>query len=135
MFILTLFHILKLLFSFFTGPDLPFTVDRHSMIQFDEKSIYLIGGMQNYTRSNASDKTWVIDPNTVLTNNEFCIRQGPSLNQERSEFACGKMKLNEKNLLVVAGGNYLNSSGRAIALDSIEILDPLSDKGWIFGNF
>ena len=29
------------------GPDLPFTIAGHSMIQYDEKSIYIIGGSQN----------------------------------------------------------------------------------------
>ena len=29
------------------GPDLPFTIFGHAMIQYDEKSIYIIGGDQN----------------------------------------------------------------------------------------
>ena len=30
-----------------SGPDLPFRICEHSMIQYDEKSIYIIGGFQN----------------------------------------------------------------------------------------
>ena len=29
------------------GPDMPFRISGHSMIQYDEKSIYIIGGNQN----------------------------------------------------------------------------------------
>ena len=39
------------------GPILPFSVWQHSMIQYDEKTIFLIGGRQDYA---TSDKTWII---------------------------------------------------------------------------
>ena len=39
------------------GPKLPFSVWDHSMIQFDENTIFLIGGSQNAASSN---KTWII---------------------------------------------------------------------------
>ena len=38
---------------------------------------------------------------------------------------CGKFKVNGKLILVVAGG---------YAHDTVEILDPLSDQGWIRGT-
>ena len=42
--------------------------------------------------------------------------------------ATGKMFINGKTLIVVAGGR--NSK----ILDSVEILDPTSGKGWIDGK-
>ena len=39
------------------GPILPFCVAQHSMIQYDEKTIFLIGGSQDCATSN---KTWIL---------------------------------------------------------------------------
>ena len=108
------------------GPDLPFTVSCHSLIQFDENSIFLIGGLQNDTYSN---RTWIIHPN-----NDFAIIEGPRLNHRRFHHSCGKMKNMDgtKSILVVAGGGE-EFGGH---LDSVEILDPLSDhQVWTLGNF
>ena len=52
------------------GPKLPFKICGHSMIQYDEKSIYIIGRRQNDSFSN---KTWIVDPT-----NGFQITEGPS---------------------------------------------------------
>ena len=75
------------------------------MIQYDEKSIYIIGGFQNGSISN---KTWIVDPT-----NEFQITEGPSLNKGRYSHGCAKMTLNGRTILVVAGGlengRYLDS--------------------------
>ena len=43
----------------FEGPDLPFTIICHSMIQYNEKSFYIIGGYQN---RSFSKKTWILNP-------------------------------------------------------------------------
>ena len=54
------------------GRDLPFTIINHSMIHYDEKSIYIIGGDQNVGSHNGSfpfKKTWIVDPT-----NEFQIK-------------------------------------------------------------
>ena len=48
----------------------------------------------------------------------------------RSCFATGKIEVNGKVLLVVAGGEY--KPGRIT--DAVEILDPLSGKGWTEGK-
>ena len=103
------------------GPDLPFTISSHSVIQYDEKSIYIIGGIQN---GSLSKKTWIVDPT-----NEFKITEGPSLNKGRYGHGCAKMSLNGRTILVVAGGY---NSG---ALDSVEILDPLGNNVWTQGMF
>ena len=101
------------------GPDLPFTIINHSMIQYDEKSIYIIGGVQNGSISN---KTWIVDPT-----NEFQITEGPSLNKGRAYHGCAKMTLNGRTILVVAGGFG--------AMDSVEILDPLGNNVWTQGLY
>ena len=101
------------------GPDLPFTISGHSMIQYDEKTIYIIGGVQNGSISN---KTWIVDPT-----NEFQITEGPSLNKGRYSHGCAKMTLNGRTILVVAGGFG--------AMDSVEILDPLGNNVWTQGLY
>ena len=102
------------------GQDLPFTICGHSMIQYDEKSIYIIGGSQNSQFS--SKKTWIVDPT-----NEFKIKEGPSLNKGRCNHGCAKMTLNGRTILVVAGGFG--------AMDSVEILDPLGNNVWTQGLY
>ena len=62
------------------GPELPFTVQAHSMVQIDPKTIYLTGGAQDGMVSN---KTWIIDPM-----NNFDIRSGPALNEARYHHLC-----------------------------------------------
>ena len=74
------------------GRDLPFTISNHSMIQYNEKSIYIIGGNQNFSITN---KTWIVDPT-----NEFRITDGPSLNKARYHHRCAKMTVNGRTLLV-----------------------------------
>ena len=103
------------------GPDLPFTIVGHSMIQYDDKSVYIIGGWQN---DLISKKTWIVDPT-----NEFRITEGPSLNKGRIDHGCAKMTLNGRTILVVAGGY---NGGH---LDSVEILDPLGNNVWSQGMF
>ena len=105
------------------GRDLPFTIRYHSMIQYDEKSIYIIGGWQN--EQIFSKKTWIVDPT-----NEFQITEGPSLNKARSYHGCAKMTLNGRTILVVAGGYGNNGT-----LDSVEILDPSENNVWTQGLY
>ena len=104
------------------GPDLPFIFSEHSMIQYDKKSIYIIGGQQNLSSSN---KTWIVDPT-----NDFKIREGPSLNVGMGRYghSCAKMTLNNRIIIVVAGG--LSNSE---ILDSVEILDPTRNNNWTEG--
>ena len=101
------------------GPELPFTIGYHSMIMYDEKSIYIIGGVQNEI---SSKKTWIVDPT-----NRFKIKEGPSLNKAREKHGCAKMSVNGRTVLVVAGG--------CGAGDSVEILDPLLNNVWTQGLY
>ena len=105
------------------GRDLPFKIRNHSMIQYDEKSIYIIGGRQNGSRSK---KTWIVDPT-----NEFQITEGPSLNEGREDHGCAKMTLNGRTILVVAGGIGDDFE----TLDSVEILEPSNNNIWTQGLF
>ena len=101
------------------GPDLPFAISGHSMIQYDEKSIYIIGGDQPNQY-----KTWIVDPT-----NEFQIKEGPLLNKGYHHYhGCAKMTLNGRTVLIVAGG-----WGGYGCLDSVEILDPLGNNVWTTG--
>ena len=90
------------------------------MIQYDEKSIYIIGGRQN--DSGFSNKTWIVDPT-----NEFKIKEGPSLKNGRRDHGCAKMTLNGRTILVVAGGIGVQ--------DSVEILDPSGNNVWTQGLY
>ena len=100
------------------GPEFPFPIHSHTVINFDASAIYIIGGYQS---GDWSEKTWILNPSK-----KFELSEGPSLNIARCCHASGKMICNGKVLLVVAGGFFENS---------VEILDPTSDQGWKFGNF
>ena len=107
------------------GPDLPFSIVDHSMIQYNKESIYIIGGTitQNGSKCSWTNQTWIVDPT-----NGFKIRKGPSLNIGSINHGCAKMSINGRTILVVAGGR--NSNGY---LDSVEILDPSTNNTWIPG--
>ena len=105
------------------GPDMPFTICYHSMVQYDEKSIYIIGGMQN---GSISKKTWIADPT-----NGFQIKEGPSLNVGRTDFGCAKMTINGRTILIVAGGMGDDFK----LLNSVEILDPAENNIWTPGLY
>ena len=99
------------------GPELPFTISGHTMVQIDSKSILIIGGWQNGCISN---KTWFVD-----LSNGFEIKDGPPLNHARAFHSCSKIILNGKVFIVVASGH---------GYKSVEILDStLPEKGWFFG--
>ena len=98
------------------------------MIKYDEKYIFVIGGIQN---KETSHKTWIVD----MTNpNNFVIKEGPCLKEGRSDFAFGKMVINGKTILIVAGGRFWRSLGTFSNLDSVEMLDPTSHQGWTSGK-
>ena len=100
------------------GPNLPFRVLGHCMVQVDEKNIYLISGLQNGTYSN---ETWIIDP----TNN-FDIKRGPRLNYPKYKGSCATMTLNQEIYIVVFGA--ANGIGDN---PTVEILNTVSPhNGW-----
>ena len=102
------------------GPDLPFTVFSHTLVEYNSSSIYIIGGFQDGYISN---ETWIINPKSA-----FQMRKGPPLNVERCRHSSGVMKINGKSIIVVAGGAGGNEAGF-----TVELLDPTSNTGWIIG--
>ena len=107
------------------GPNLPFRVSGHCMVQVDEKNIYLIGGLQNYTYSN---KTWIIDP----TNN-FNVKEGPTMNFQKHNGSCATMTLNQEVYIVVFGAGI----DAGIPTEAtVEILNTVSPhNGWEMGMY
>ena len=99
------------------GPDLPFSISNHGMVQCGSASIYIIGGWQNGSESKA---TWIVNPVK-----DFHVRPGPSLNLARYHHSCGTMEIQGRTVIIVAGGWHE---------DTVELLDPLSNKGWIYGT-
>ena len=105
------------------GPELPFTIYGHTMVQIDPKTILIIGGYQNH---DISRKTWFVDLSIG-----FEIKKGPSLYFARSFHSCSKMIINGKVFIVVAGGGIKGSLQRP---KRVELLDStLPEKGWFFG--
>ena len=110
------------------GPDLPFVISNHTMVQIDSKTVYIIGGMQN---GKVSNKTWIVDPT-----NDFQIKEGPSLNEARESHSSAKMKIKGKLYIIVAGGmdygaKYPVPPG---IKKSVELLDTTSpDQFWEMG--
>ena len=103
------------------GPDLPFAVTCHCMVQVDSETIYLIGGFQNGEKSN---KTWIINPKK-----NFQIREGPSMLQPRTYHACATMEIKNKVFIIVIDNHW------EIPI-SIEILDTsLPSNNWKFGMY
>ena len=95
------------------------------MVKYKEDSIYIIGGEQN---NEVSKKCWIINPVTGS------MIQGPPLNYRRRCHSCAIMESNGKFLIVVAGGfQYFNADSESY-LDTVELLDPSSDQGWIIGS-
>ena len=106
------------------GPNLPFKVWGHTIIQYDETSIFLIGGKENHS---VSRKTYIINPK-----NGFEIKSGPLLNIGRYGHVCGKAIINNKLQIVVAGGIDDSKS----ILNSVELLCPISNQRnhWSLGK-
>ena len=104
-----------------TGPEIPFSIYDHCILKFNENSIYLIGGEQN---DKISNKTWIVD-----SRKNFQITDGPPLNRKRKGHCCAKFENKAGKILFVVAGGF----DGATFLDSVEILDPLSDQGWKYG--
>ena len=50
------------------GPELPFKISSHGMIQYSKNAVMIIGGRQN---GRVSRQTWIMDPT-----NEFELKSG-----------------------------------------------------------
>ena len=80
------------------GPNLPFQISNHCMIQVNSKTIYIIGKPNEVAFANM---TWIVD-----LNNNFEIKEGPFLDLLYHEKpTAAKMYLNGKIFIVVCGCN------------------------------
>ena len=59
------------------------------------------------------------------------IPDEPKMIHAHCSYAYGKMVIGGKVMIVVAGG--IGYDGNRSGLDSVELLDPLSDEGWVEG--
>ena len=106
------------------GPKLPFLIHSHSMVQIDSNTVYIIGGNQNNFNSK---KTWIVK-NPLQ---KFEIKEGPPLNESRVMHSCGKMNINGRVFIVVAGGHSDKDS-----MNSVELLDTsTSGQSWKMGMY
>ena len=102
------------------GPILPSPLHGSCSVKYNSTSIYIIGG------TGRNKDTWIFDP----SNNLFA-RKGPSsLQHGRSYQSCGIVRSKRKSYIVVAGGIFKSGA----MTNSVEILDPMSNKGWIKGK-
>ena len=105
------------------GPTLTFGISKHCMVQYNSSAIYLIGGQR--TSDEMSEEIWIIDP----TKN-FTFTKGPALlDSKRFMGSCAKMKVNNTEIIVVAGGKHFSDEFNAY--DSVEMLFP---TGWVEGK-
>ena len=108
------------------GPNLPFGISNHTMVQVNSEAVFIIGGYQYY--GIESKKTWIVDTNKLYSNmfDLSIYKEGLDMNLARIRHSCNKMEINGKTYLVVAG--HKNE-------DFIEILDSESpEKRWIIGS-
>ena len=110
------------------GIEMTFGFSQHCMVQYNSSAIFLIGGIKSkyYTFGELSKETWIFDPTQ-----DFDYKKGPSLiNTNRYMFSCAKMKFNNTDIIVVAGGrNHVNVLD---IYDSVEIFSP--EFGWKVGK-
>ena len=73
--------------------------------------------------------TWIYEPD-----NDFHMKQGPSLNIGRKAHSCAILNSNGKLVIVVAGGRTgkMHWAAKAIT-DTVEIYNPMLNQGWKFG--
>ena len=102
------------------GPELPFTIHSHCMVEFNSSTTLVIGGTQNGVRSS---KTWFVNHEQG-----FRITEGPPLLKKRSKFSCARMMdRNGNHIIIVAIGSRQPD-------DTVEILKP-SKNNWENGTY
>ncbi len=82
------------------------------MVKYNDSMIFVLGGNH--------DQTWIVNPL-----NDFSFTLGPSMWDERGDFACGTIIKDGKVHIIAAGGQFR---------DSVEFLDPSSQRSrWVKG--
>ena len=104
------------------GPRMPVTLSGSCVVKYNDTSIYILGGIQNYTRKLKEynhKNVWI-----ASISDEITFSKGPSMLHSRYYHACGTISIGNKKLIIVAGG-----SGKS----SVEILDPSVNR-WVAGT-
>lgn len=103
------------------GPKLPYKMRHHCLLNYDENSALLMGGV--YTLG-AVDRTYFFD----FASSEWT--PGPKMTIDRWEFGCTKIEIGGKKYAVAAGG-YSTAIG---SLSSVEFLDLTDENSqWVEG--
>ena len=105
------------------GPELPHGFLYHCMSKIDNLVI-LVGGSQG---NEYEEATLIVD-----ISNNFTMKYGPQMIDDRFEHSCGSIYHNGKTYMVVAGGRSKHT-GKDVP--TVELWDPTSDEGWIKGIF
>merc|ERR1711953_103453 len=82
------------------GPNMPITLAGSCVVKYNDSSIYILGGIQNYTRKlreNNDRNVWI-----ASISDEITFSQGPSMLQGRFHHSCGTISFGNKNLIIVA---------------------------------
>ena len=118
------------------GPEFPYEIYGHAMIQHIPGEIHVIGGrIFDDTTWKATNKTWIID-----TKNQFSVTEGPELCLERSHHSVGVMDpgWDHAHIIVVGGSSkdtddpdYAPEDPSDFVLKSTEFLDDVRGK-WEF---
>ena len=112
------------------GPRMPVTLSGSCVVKYNDTSIYILGGIQNYTRSlkDYNDRNvWI-----ASISDEITFSQGPSMLEGRYFHACGTVSFSNKNLIIVAGG--MTGGKNSVGSSSVEILDPSTNR-WVQGKW
>ena len=100
------------------GPRMPFKLAYSCVVKYNDTAIYILGGYQNSFTNNV----WI-----ASISDEITFSQGPSMLHSRYHHACATISIDNKNLIIVAGG------GDGKSRSSMEILDPSINR-WVEGT-
>ena len=106
------------------GPQLPFSVSFHCMVQIDVQNFLIVGGKQDNKNSRS---TWIIE----YIGNQFKVTEGALMNQDRRLHSCGRMiDKDGKTVFIAVGGK--DQYGKS--LDTVELLYSPQSGVWRYGT-
>ena len=117
--------------------NMDFKIYAHCVVNFDDRHMFLIGGVTGGDYDSdlddeeqedpvIEDRTWFID----MEDNFFEVKPFHFLRMRRRDCQAAVMNSRGRRVIVVAGGN----NGNFDTLDSIEIIDPKSNERWKEGK-
>ena len=102
------------------GPILPLPMNGHCMVQIDDFTFMLIGGVST---DSILDKTY------IYTNDKWT--EGPKLNFRRRDHACSQLTINDRVYVIISGGYINEDSKGSKSIESLDVMDL--SKGWQLG--